>query len=389
MPSQKERELRDRLKSLTGEARQIAETAETQGRDFGVGESAAVKHLLDQAKSVRKELEPFDIEVEKKKTLDEFGASVDLLGSMPGQGSFTKAGSAAPGSWGKSVLDHLSGLGAKALTAAGTAVAPPAWSPEVIGNGERPNWLTDIIPSVSIPGDEYVFWRQTVRTNNAAPVALGALKPTSVFTVEKVTARARTIAHLSEAIPRQDLSDSQSLVEFLDSELRLGLKMAVDTQTLTGSGVGENFTGLANTSGIQTQAKGADSNIVALRKAKTKVENFYAEPSHYVLNPADWEKVDLAVDNEQRYYLSGPADASSPRLWGVPVLISEATPAGTGYVGAFRTQARYYVREGVRLDWSENTGTDFTLNLVRWRAEQRLNVAFLRPATFVQITGIS
>ena len=98
--------------------------------------------------------------------------------------------------------------------------------------------------------------RQTVRTNNAAVVAEGAVKPTSVYTVNKVPNSLVVVAHLSEAIPRFWLIDQVSLETFVSNELEYGLRLAVEAKVLAD---------VNGTSGIQTQAY-ATSVLATLRK---------------------------------------------------------------------------------------------------------------------------
>ena len=68
--------------------------------------------------------------------------------------------------------------------------------------------------------------RQTRRTNNAAVVAEGAVKPTSVYSVERVEDKLDVIAHLSEGVPRYWFVDTAALQGFLANELDYGLRMA-------------------------------------------------------------------------------------------------------------------------------------------------------------------
>ena len=127
--------------------------------------------------------------------------------------------------------------------------------------------------------------RQTVRTNNAAVVAAGALKPTSVYTVTRVENALVVIAHLSEGIPRHWLIDNAALEAFLASELEYGLRTAVEAKVLAD---------VNGTSGIQTQAY-ATSVLATLRKGITKLETAGYTPSAFVLHPTDWEGVELAL----------------------------------------------------------------------------------------------
>ena len=66
---------------------------------------------------------------------------------------------------------------------------------------------------------EYAFLRQTARTNNAAVVAEGATKPTSVYSVTRVEQSLAVVAHLSEGIPRYWLLDTTSLETFKKASL--------------------------------------------------------------------------------------------------------------------------------------------------------------------------
>jgi uncharacterized protein (UPF0264 family) len=77
---------------------------------------------------------------------------------------------------------------------------------------------------------EFSYLRQTVRTNNAAVVAEGAVKPTSVYTVVKVPNSLVVVAHLSEGIPRFWLIDQVSLETFVDNEMNFGLQLAVEAR---------------------------------------------------------------------------------------------------------------------------------------------------------------
>jgi len=71
--------------------------------------------------------------------------------------------------------------------------------------------LLDVLPTKQHTSAEYAYLRQSVRTNNAAIVAEGAAKPTSVYSVVRVENSLQVIAHLSEGIPRYWLLDNQAL----------------------------------------------------------------------------------------------------------------------------------------------------------------------------------
>jgi len=168
------------------------------------------------------------------------------------------------------------------------------------------------------------------------------------------------------------------------------LEEELEDQMIAGDGLGENLTGLAATSGIQTQAW--DTNMLTtLRKAKTKVRTVGRSiATGYALNPADVETLDLLTDNEARYYFGGPGGttqagvgANSP-LWNLPVIESEAVPAGTGYVGDWR-KCILWDREQSSILMSDSHANFFVQNLVAILAEMRAAFGVIQPSAFVSV----
>ena len=78
-----------------------------------------------------------------------------------------------------------------------------------------------------------------VRTNNAAPVADGALKPTSIYSLAEVEDRVRVIAHLSEPVPERSFADHANLQDFLQTEMEAGLYLALETRSCTATEPGK------------------------------------------------------------------------------------------------------------------------------------------------------
>ena len=75
--------------------------------------------------------------------------------------------------------------GVKALAPSGAAVVGQEFKPDPVALGQPALSLLDVIPVTAHATTEFAYLRQTVRTNNAAVVAEGAVKPTSVYTVVK------------------------------------------------------------------------------------------------------------------------------------------------------------------------------------------------------------
>lgn len=285
-------------------------------------------------------------------------------------------------------------LGAKAALQAGTTYVPVGVTTGMERDPERPRSILELIPAGTFDGsDLFSFWQQTVRTNNAAPVAKGALKPTSVYTIKRAEERARTIAHLSEAVPKQDLDDAAGLAAFLDAELRYGLEEELEDQILTGSGTGENFRGLLATSGLNVVPY-ATSAFTTTRKAVTALQLRHVTPTAWAVSPSDWETLELAVTSGGDYVLgeNTPVDGARRLLWGFPVVPTVGLPAGVALLGDWRSlvlMMRQQATVEAYTSHVEGGTVDFEKNLVRFRAELRVSLGLLRPFAFARVGLVS
>ncbi|GAB3783876.1 phage major capsid protein [Nocardioides ungokensis] len=198
------------------------------------------------------------------------------------------------------------------------------------------------------------------------------------------------IAHLSEPIDKYVLQDGPSLTSFVQLEMVNGLHQAVEIQVINGDGTGENLTGLAHTSGIQTLAFTTNA-VRTARAAVTKVETLGFQGYYYVLNPTDWETVETTQLDAGQYVLNAegsrngvPVDSAARRLWGIPVTVSTAVPAGTGYLLS-NGVAQLVTDGGIQTEQSSAIGDSFARNQVHLRVEGRFDLAVQRPMGVVKM----
>jgi HK97 family phage major capsid protein len=123
-------------------------------------------------------------------------------------------------------------LGQKALAPSGATVIAQSFTDDPVALGRVLNGLLDVLPVTVQATAEYGFLRQSVRTNNAAVTADGAVKPTSVVSLVRVEQSLSVIAHLSEGIPRYWVTDNSALEQFVNSELEFGLLRAVEAKVV-------------------------------------------------------------------------------------------------------------------------------------------------------------
>jgi HK97 family phage major capsid protein len=391
-PEQTPEELREAAARALEDARKITDEAIAAERELTSDEFRRYESLMSKARLL-------EARVKQMKGSGNFGTSPGDITSLFGTGGSGPAARAVRGGWGKAIvrqaLDEYGRF--KGLTPSGTVLVNiPA--PAAVQQGMPVASLRSLIPAEQTNG-MYAFLRQTLRTNNAAPVGAGALKPTSEYEYERVEERARVIAHLSQPIARQDIADAP-LIEVISSEMAFGLEMALTAQILAGTGVGENLTGLNATPGVQTSpllGATALNKIQTLRRAIVGLEG-----TGWVMAPSDWEAIELLADSGGALMLQGadqriPIDSAARRLFGIPVVATPSCTPGVAWLADFTGSTKLYVREEARLDWSENTwdpdalgsglgASDFARNLIRFRCEGRFGFAVTRPSGVVKIS---
>jgi HK97 family phage major capsid protein len=266
----------------------------------------------------------------------------------------------------------------KSLAASGAAVVGQEFLPDPVALGQPATGLLDVLPTVSHGSPQYAYLQQSTRTNNAAVVASGAVKPTSVYSVVRQENSLSVIAHLSEGIDHYWMADNATLEQFISGELNYGLRRAVEAKVLSE---------IDATSGIVTQAF-ATSIPVTLRKSLTALETSGYVASAIVLHPSDFETIELLLSTTNAVeHLSLPYNPAQRRLYGVPIATTISQTAGVGHVLAKNAVAVDTDHLGVQLTWSEmSNADDFSRNLNRARLEGRYGTSVYLPGGVVKAT---
>ncbi len=245
-------------------------------------------------------------------------------------------------------------------------------------------YVADLIPAQRVTGDKASYLRQTSRTNNAAAVAKGAPKPESDYDLARVEADIATVAHVVSGIAKQDLDDAAVLAQFLEGEMKVGLRIAIDNEVLNGDGTAPNLAGILNTAGTLSVPFATDA-ITTLRKALTALQLQYVTPSGVVLNPTDAEGLDLVKASGSGVFLfGGPQEAGAEPLWSVtPVVVTPAIAPGLALMGDFKGGAILFARQDATVEWNPFSG--FKTNEVDVRAEARVGLGVTRPHAFAEV----
>ena len=301
----------------------------------------------------------------------------------PNGGSVSMSGrpSRNPDGLGARFIEARTMTGFKSLLDVGSTAVPMDIRPDPIADPRRAKFVYQLLGEELAPYGVFSYLAQTTRTNNAAVVASGALKPTSVYTLTRTDDRLKVIAHLSEPIDRFDIEDAPLLQQFLESEMSYGLDVATDGVVVTA---------------ILAAATDAGSTVdlAAIRGAITTLEEADLEPNAIVLSPSDWADVEAeALVAFAANSNLGPNDAFQRRLYGISVTVTTSIATGKAIIGDFGSALLYVDDKGVRIDVSSATPrtidaatvSDFELNQLVFRAEKRAAVAVTRPTAFVKL----
>lgn len=374
-----------------GKVRSIADEALGKAK-AGEEMTASVKELADEAIAGA---------VEAKARLDEIEQKMVRRGEQEVKGPrsagyvFTENDDVkaflAGGARGKVSVDMeakaiISSLSTDANGSAGDMIVPdraPLIDPVV-----RRMTVRDLLTPGRTGSTSIQYPKETGFTNSAAThtETAGTTKPQSEIKFDIFTANVTTIAHWVLAT-RQILDDVPMMQSYIDGRLRYGLAYAEELQLLNGDGTGTNLNGIYT----QATALGANPAVIAqpnkmdvLRVAM--LQAFLAElpPTGVVLHPTDWMGIETTKDSAGNYIIGDPSGRIQPRVWGLPVVETQAITIDKFLVGAFKLGAQIFDRQDARVELSTEDSDNFRKNLVTILAEERLALAVYRPEAFVK-----
>lgn len=275
----------------------------------------------------------------------------------------------------------------KDITSGAASAGDGIWSyrdPEIVSDPYRPRMLRNLIPTIPV-NSNLVEWVQTnVRTNSADVVSEGGTKLKSDLTYDRKESPVRKIAHYFKT-SMEVLQDFARLQGEINTEGFEMLRQVEEDQLMDGDGTGINLLGLIpQATPYDTLAtQSTDQQVDVIRRAILQVRQSYYMASGIVLNPSDWAAIELLKDGENRYLFSSATAGAPMRLWGLPVVESDALTAGEFMVGAFRVAATIYDRMEAAVYISTENEDDFITNMVSILFEERLALAVKRPLSFI------
>lgn len=369
---------KEKLAALLKEARTFALKVKSENRDFTATEARDMEAKMAEIDQLRQHIAEGEKAANIMAGLDAMAAGdYDIVNGervpsgVGASGKFLSFGK----SWGRKAAEKIAPVGQKALATGSAVFVDTEFSATPIPAGRPATSLLDLIPARAHGQPAYRYLRQSVRSNAAAVVAEGATKPVSTYTVVPVDGQLVVVAHRSEGIPRYWFEDRPELQRFVSEELGYGLRLAVEAKVLAD---------INATSGLQTQAFDT-SALVTIRKSLTKLEAMGFTPTAIIVDPTDWEAIDLLTISDGFANKNLPYDAATRRLWGVPVALANVEEAGVAHITSAGAVAVDTDTSGVSLQWSETSNdTDWAQNLVRARCEGRFGTSVFTPLGVVK-----
>lgn len=295
-----------------------------------------------------------------------------------------------------SIWDGHPIFGAKDITSSGltptASVIQSQHLANVIFAGVRQLRIRDVIPTFRTTEGAVSYVKENSFTNAAYPQTEGAAKGHTDMAFVAAQQLIKTIAHYIKA-SKQVLSDWGQGQAAIDFKLLVGLKDREDFELLRGDGTGDHLTGLiTGGTAFSGATDAADTVIDRISEMMQQLESYNHRTTAVVMNPADWRRATRVKDqasNVGNYVLGGPATMAEPRLWGVPVVLSNGVPPTWAVVMDSMTgDIALYDREESRIDVSTENEDDFIKNMVTIRAEERLALTIGRSDLIVYTTSL-
>jgi HK97 family phage major capsid protein len=290
-------------------------------------------------------------------------------------------------------LDDPRELMATLITSSGSGapLVVPQYIPGIVPVPTPEPVVADLLSVSPTTSNAVVYLQETAFTNAAAAVAEGGAKPESAFTYAQKTEPVVKIAHFVP-VTEELLDDVPAFAAYLDLRLVRGVQVAENDALLNGSGVAPNLLGILNRTGLAAPIARVDpvtnADVLAQQISAIRI-NTNVEPSGIVMNPKNWETVQLMKSTTNTYIGGTPFQPEQPRsLWGKPVALTPSCPLGTALVVS-RQVGIIFRRSGITVQASNSHQDYFVKNLVAVRAEQRIALAVMLPAAFGTVTGLN
>lgn len=269
-------------------------------------------------------------------------------------------------------------------------LVPDMRVPGIITTPNRRLRMRQLLPVGQTASNLVQFAKENVFTNSAGPQAGGSptvagenlTKPESDITFTLSNAAVVTLAHFILA-SRQVLEDAPMLASYINGRLQYGLALEEDDEILNGDGTVGTLNGLMNQATAYNRAT-TGTKLDWLRRAITQLQLSEYDAEFIVLNPADWEAIELLKATDNQYIIANPQSLIGPTIWGLPVVATNTQGLGQFLVANGSMAAQIWDRQSAAIEVSREDSDNFRKNMVTILAEERLALTVYRPTALIK-----
>ncbi|BBY36509.1 nucleoid-structuring protein H-NS [Mycobacterium mantenii] len=271
--------------------------------------------------------------------------------------------------------------------------------------------LLDRLPGYAIETPAVTFIRHISTTGSPAAVAEGALKPELTFNTDALTATAVKLA-ANNGLSWEIINDWPAFQSYANVELYRQIVDLENSLLISGnSGIAvysgayqyESQTGMQgflDTPGIlkydaSVDTGGSGSTLLSALDsfekaiATLRVGPALATPDLIVLHPTTWSAIRRIKDAYGHFMVQpDPTAGQANQLWGIDVLTTTAAPEGEAVLIDTSKFGYVAIREPLSMRIGYATD-DFTRNILRTVAEERLVLCVTRPPAVLQVYNLA
>ena len=174
--------------------------------------------------------------------------------------------------------------------------------------------------------------------------------------------------------------------------MRSGVRERLSSQILNGDGSAPNIEGFydAGRTGVnQTNGTGLNFAAAMNQAIEDVEENGFTEPDAIVARPSDWRNWQRQTTADGVFLNGHPAEVGAQTSWGLPIVLTTETAAGSALVGNFSEFCRLAVNGGVIVQISTEHASFFLQSVKAMKAEiEGATLAVLREEAFAEVTNI-
>lgn len=298
-------------------------------------------------------------------------------------------------------VDEGVGITNGQLNGAGGVLALPNYLPGIVDIRFAQLSVNELFAQGATDSPIVSYVKEATETVGAAARAEKAAIGQSDATFARVNEQVGNISAFF-TITGEMLQDAPQTESFLSNRLVAQLSREEENEGLNGTGY-PALAGILGRSGMTTAISAGTTGTLAapmklaeaIFQQRTAIRTTaFVEPDAVVMNPTDWQYLQLAKDANTQYYAGGPFTgaygtggySNVAALWGLRVVLSPRITSGVALVGGFNECAQLFRRQGVVVEMTNSNEADFKSNLITVRATSRAGLACYRPSGFGKVT---